>query len=342
LTVVSAARRNRNLQVRVRGGQGCLVKQPDDPTAGGHHTLRSEAAFYAFCAQEPAAAGMAAVIPRLLFCDPDQAVLAVELFDAAMPLWHHFWTHDDGPFPVGIASALGRALATVHRLFRLPGLGEDPRLSWLGRQSPWVMRVHKPSPELLATLSPANYRTLLILQTQERLSERLDRLWKQWRVETVIHNDVKSDNALALPSGEVRLVDWEMVQLGDPAWDLAGALQDLLIFWVSSMPAGGGLTHEEMIAEGRYPLATVQGAMRALWAGYRAGAGLGPAEAGDLLSRSVVFSGARLIQSAYEMAYGASVLPATSVLLLQISANLLADPGLAQVQLYGIPGGVAI
>jgi hypothetical protein len=115
-----------------------------------------------------------------------------------------------------------------------------------------------------------------------------------------------------------------------------------LIFWVYSMPAGGGLSAEQMIAAARYPLATLQGAMRALWAGYRAAGGLGSAEADELLARSVAFSGARLIQSAYEMAFGAHVLPATSVLLLQISANLLADPGLAQVQLYGIPGGVTV
>ena len=105
---------------------------------------------------------------------------------------------------------------------------------------------------------------------------------------------------------------------------------------------GGGLTPDQMIAAARYPLSTLQGALRAFWAGYRAGAGLSADEAGALLARSVAFSGARLIQSAYEMAFGAQVLPATSVLLLQISANLLADPGLAQVQLYGIPGGVTI
>src|SRR5690242_15792721 len=102
LTVISAARRNRNLQVRVRGGQGYLLKQPDDPTAGGHHTLRSEAAFYAFCEQEPAVAQMAAVIPRLLYHDPDLAVLAVELYDNAAPLWQHFWSLDGQPFPVGV------------------------------------------------------------------------------------------------------------------------------------------------------------------------------------------------------------------------------------------------
>ena len=55
-----------------------------------------------------------------------------------------------------------------------------------------------------------------------------------------------------------------------------------------------------------------------------------------------VFSAARLIQTAYEMAQTAQTLPAASVLLLQISANLLTDPAVRQVQLYGLfqEGGV--
>src|SRR5262249_37560178 len=195
----------------------------DDPTAGGHHTLRSEAAFYAFCEQEPAVAPMARVIPRLLYYDPERSVLAVEFYDDGAPLWQHFWRLDGQPFPVGVARALGRGLATVHRVFRLPGPGDDPRLGWLGRQAPWVMMVHKPGPELLATLSPANYHTLRILQTQEQLSERLDRLRKEWRVENLIPNDVKPHNTLVLSSGEGPAAPREPGQPPDPPGGAAAA-----------------------------------------------------------------------------------------------------------------------
>jgi hypothetical protein len=76
--------------------------------------------------------------------------------------------------------------------------------------------------------------------------------------------------------------------------------------------------------------------VRSLWRGYRTTAQLTPPEADALLGRAVRFSAARLIQSAYEMAMSAQALPIPSVLLLQISANLLADPETGQAQLYGL------
>ena len=76
-----------------------------------------------------------------------------------------------------------------------------------------------------------------------------------WRDETLIHGDIKSDNILVGPPRDrheaqedtVWFVDWEFVQIGDPAWDLASALHDFMIFWTSSMPLEPDLAAEAMI-----------------------------------------------------------------------------------------------
>ena len=85
-----------------------------------------------------------------------------------------------------------------------------------------------------------------------------------------------------------------------------------------------------------------QAAFRGFWAGYRATAGVSGADASALLTRAVRFSAPRMIQSAYEMSHGSAAMPAAAVILLQVGSNILDDPELAQVQLYGLHGGAIL
>jgi hypothetical protein len=349
LTIRSVARRNRNLRVEGPGGAGFFIKQPDDPAHCAHETLRSEAAFHQFCRAEPGLAEVTQFVPRLIQCDIEQAILVFELIPDAISLWAEQEKLSlNGP-SLEVVRSLGEMLGTIHRILRLTSRDQDPRLAWLSRGLPWVMTLHQPSAAILAGLSPATRETLRILQTQEVFRAGLGPMSREWRPESVIHGDVRFENVLVRrsPAGqegddvELWIADWELARIGDPAWDLAGALQDCLACWVSSMPLSIELSADEMIARAGVPLTALRGATCALWRGYRVGAGLDPPDARELLRRAVAFSAVRLIQSAFEAADGADRLPRRSVLMLQISENLLAEPERGQVQLYGIPPGLA-
>jgi Ser/Thr protein kinase RdoA (MazF antagonist) len=349
LTLLSATRRNRNLRIEGPGGAGYLIKQPDELAPAGRRTLTNEAAFYEFCQHEPAAAAVARFLPRLVLRDRDCALHALELIPGAATLAAYHLGRSPDEFPVGASHGLGHELGTLHRVFRLPGLVDDPRLSWLSQSVPWVFSAHRrPTPAMLADLSPAGARVFQIIQSQAGLSAELDNLGRLWRHETLIHGDIKSDNILVgVPRGRheapleaVWIVDWEFVQIGDPAWDLASALHDFLVFWTSSMPLEPDLSAEAMIDRARYPLSVLRPAIRSLWQGYRAAAGLGTPEnepeADALFRRAVAFSAARLIMAAHELSLEQEELPTQAVLLLQLGVNMLADPESAQAQLYSI------
>lgn len=345
VTIRSAARRNRNLTVEGPGGAGLFIKQPDDTMNGARETLRREAGFHRSCSEESDFAPIRRFITHLIESEDSEAILVFELISDSITLQTQFESRARKDITLGAANILGRALGTVHRVFRSPDREPQVRLAWLPRNLPWVLRIHRPVPAILAGLSLANSETLRILQTQHGLSERLDGLGARWRSETVIHGDIRLDNVLVRPprDGEgpniidLRIADWEMVQIGDPVWDLAGALQDLLVSWVSSMPVSDGVSAEEMIAQSSIPLEDLRDAARAIWAGYLAEACLAPAESDGFLLRTVAFSAARLIQSVFEAGVEADRLAGRPVILLQIGANMLAEPERAQVQLYGIP-----
>jgi hypothetical protein len=341
LTVTSVPRRNRNFLVRSAGGSGYLIKQPGDPAAGGAETVRREAEFLDFCFHEPAAAEAVRFLPRLVCYDDAAVVLVQELVADTVPLWSCYQALEKAALD-GVGGALGTALGTVHRVFRRPGLADADGLSRLPSGEPWALSFHEPRLGLLTELGPANAQVLRIVQSEAGLAGHLDHARRLWLRETLIHGDVKADNVLVrLPGATLAaawLVDWELVQVGDPAWDLAGALQDTVLVWLRSTPTTEPSEVERMVASARVPLGFLWCGTRALWHGYQEAARCGD-EADSLLTRAVTYSAARLIHSTYEELYGKEHLTARSVLCLQLAANILADPRHARAQLYGLPLG---
>lgn len=340
IEISSATRRNSNLQVTSSGGSNYLIKQPSDRQSEATHTLRREALFYAYCQEEPAVSRVESLLARLIYVDYEQAVLVLELLRHAVPLSRHYDQSTPTEFPVATAGAIGRALGLIHRTFQAPEVLGSPQLGFLEQGTPWVLQVHRPTPHLLADLSAANLELVRVLQADPDVGAQLDELRLAWQPQTVIHGDVRMDNFLVVPASDgaagsvLYLVDWELVQVGDPAWDVAGALHDFVVLWVLSMPNDAPLS--ELVAAARHPFSVMRPAIAALWRNYCQVQGLTPGPSRSLLERTVRFSAARVIQAACEMAAYFPIMPPPAVLLLQIGVNLLADPEIGQRKFYGL------
>lgn len=281
------------------------------------------------------------MIPRARVLRSAPPLLAVEWIDGARSPWQEYARPER--FATRLAADLGAALARVHTTFA--GRADDQGLGLprLPRRPADFLSVHRPAPHELRRMSAGQAQIHRLIQSEPAIGRELDRACADWRAETLLHGDLRAANLLVLddPGGGakgLRLIDWELAKWGDPAWDLGCALADLVHFWVRGLPRDPSLPPACRAAGARVPLAAIQPAFAALWEGYRSRSGWGAngGESTGLLLRSVRCSAARLIQAAWQRCSGGASVAVPERALLQVAANLLADPVAAGRSLYGL------
>lgn len=332
VTATAVSRRNRNLLVTISASRGFFIKQVEPATEAGVDSLRREVAF--FSDEWASAVRVHGHAPEPVWCDPDRPLMVLELLPAHQGLWDHYRSFAPPRFPVACYKQLGQVLAAFHNSSAVDSSTHPTREA--RDSAPWVLAAHQPPLEALVNLSPAGSEALRIIQASEVIGAGLDRVARAWATECFIHGDLRADNILvrADPDGstDVRLVDWELARFGDPMWDVAALVQDLLLYWVGGLnPRGPDDDIARIVGTARVPWAVLQPAVQALWGVYTAAAATVP-DAERLASMTA----ARVLQSVLEMAERRVHLPAHGVLLLQMAENLLVDPGRATSELFGI------
>ena len=264
-------------------------------------------------------------------------MLILELLRDAVNVHEHHAQR--GRCPVRSAAALGLALSRCHRLSRPALLTIDA--ARLPVRTPWVLSLHRPGPELFREVSSANLQLIRIIQSTAEFSRQLDELREGWRVDSLIHNDIKWENCLVSgpdPNGkvQVKIIDWEFAGRGDSCWDAGAIFSNFLSSWLFSVPVTGEEPPDRYLELAQYPLEPMQPAIRAYWRAYARGMGLQPEGAHEFLMRAMRYAAARLIQTGFEQMQHSTHLTGNLVCLLQLSLNIMRTPQEAMVHLLGI------
>lgn len=127
------------------------------------------------------------------------------------------------------------------------------------------------------------------------------------RLITLVHGDVRWENCLVQADpGSVRLIDWETAGMGDPAWDVAGVIQEHLRFRIVRPHLSAALDVS----------------LEAFLASYRAHT---PRTWLPILTSARRLAGARLIQTALEHV-AAGTAPSAAAPLVQLAQIVLRAP----------------
>jgi 5-methylthioribose kinase len=336
LQVVDASRRNRNFKVISNRGPCYLVKQ--GVGRDGSATVAHESNVYQSLAAMSQSMSFQSYIPRYYGYDEHEHILVLELVDHAQDLREY---HTHGYFSTRIATTLGLALSTLHRLGSL-AIARHQITGFVGR-IPWVLLLHRPSFNVFRNTSNANVQLIRIIQNASEFPRILDELREGWRVDSLIHHDIRWDNCLTFDPFDSRcksglkIIDWEFADLGDSCWDIGSVFSSYLSFWLFSIPVAGEEPPNGFLELARYPLERMQPAIRAYWKAYVRGMRLDAIQSEDWLLRAVKYGAARLVQIGFEHMQHSTHLTGNLICLLQLGLNIMRRPEEAIKHLLGIP-----
>lgn len=332
--VLDASRRNRNFKVICGAEPGLFVKQMRDMQPDAMLTLRREAACYDLARSDPT---LARLMPKLVAYDADRHLLIVELVADAESLAEHHAREKT------IAPEIGRMLGEGLGLYHSGAAGllaNEAVLPLFARQVPVILSFGQGGHVALGQVGRGGPLLSSVVQQHPEFQALLDQLGSEWRFDSLIHGDIKWDNVLVFrsPAGglDFRIVDWEMADLGDAAWDAGAVLQSFLAMWILSMPIASGLPPERYIGMATQPLEAMRPALHAFWEAYATTRNFTEDERRRELERCMRFGAARLVWAALEQRLYATQLDPGAAALLQVSLNILQDPAKAVTELLGV------
>lgn len=337
-TTVSAPTRNNIFKVLSRTGRNLFLKQVSTFDAHAVSILKREAMAYQFISTHPEYAALAAIIPSFIDYDKDRHVLAVSYFPDHNSVHEYFFSQR------GVVPAFASKQAEIMASFHFP-VKETADTSAFPHTLPWILLLEEQGHYISPEGKPNNDLVGMIRGNAE-LMTMLNAVKNDWKKDTFIHGDIKWTNfitpANATDASTMKLVDWEIADIGDAWWDVAGLLQSFLSTWLFGMDNTVANVHRLQPAMTPFDIEQVKPAAAHFWKTYIAARNLSPVEEQAAIAKTMRYTAARMLQTSIEGIVQTPQVYPNNVRILQVAFNILKSPELAAQELFGIaPKAVA-
>jgi thiamine kinase-like enzyme len=317
--------RNAIFRIVRRKQKSLFVKQLIAFEPNNTYALQKDATCLWLIKNEAVFQDLAGHVPEYFGFDPERQVLVTEYIPEARNLEEYSQSY--GTVSDGILTGLAKILAGYH--FPLNDAVRNSRpAQFFPKQIPWALSLGdlNITPQTLQFMhsqvpSPVLNTVIGNPEFQRVMAGIKDR----WESTSLIHGDIKWMNLLVSEADgaeRVRIIDWEIADIGDPLWDVAGLYQGLIM---NAMAYGPRASAEIKLvpALALDDLTDVWPKMRTFWQAYVASAAPGRTLAAAELEKAVQYTGVRLVQTAMEHNMMAPDLQPRAVKILQASYLLL-------------------
>lgn len=300
-------------------------------------SLQREGLFYELAAANEPFQALQKYLPEILLLDIKNSILVVEWLGEHSNLYDWLGHGNAMEDIERVAAELATALNSLHNL--TDSDAEKLKTNdFFYEFKPWILRL----PEMKKATgrvarSEAEEDGLKLIFSIPGFVELIGQAATLWEPSAFIHGDCKLNNFLLKQEGtdevmQIKWIDWELVNTGDPLWDIATVFQSVLTAWVVGEDPLFKSTGSGKIVDTN----SMQRFISTCWKKYTEFQNWDAGVAKTKFNKCIAFCALRLLHACFETTPGAKTLRPYSARLLQLAHNILSNPSAAGEQLLGV------
>lgn len=312
--------RNCIFRIQQEKTNGLFVKQLLNQDVTNSYLMQKDATSHYLIHQSDLYKETSSHIPQYYGYDPQHNVLVTEYFSNTKNI--HEVTYQEKKLSKDYAEKMASILSSFH--FDITQkIKENTSLQFFNKQLPWILNMGN-----LQNSDPSGINNTVILEIHKHpnLVKKIEAVASQWVTNSLIHGDIKWMNFIVLPNDkEIKLVDWEIADLGDPMWDVAGVFQSYFSSWVLSFNNQNTQQHEKMSGTEFLTLEAILSVVKIFWDTYTKKQKFSSTEKNEKLLKTLSYMSIRMVQTAFENNMSQTQLLPNSVRIIQFCDNILDD-----------------
>ena len=297
-------------------------------------TLRIEATCYWLANNDADYQALKVFLPKYYDFDYLNHILIIENLSDCISLHEYFLQKQD--ISLAIAQQQAEVLASYHGALS-DKIQQSQSMKLFAKGKPWVFRIASQDYTQWMTTTPkAEQQTMQLILGNKEFLGLIQSLENTWQTKSLVHNDIKFTNFLINKSvfeeqkAQIRLIDWELADIGDPCWDIAAMFCSYLMLWVQNSDTQYHYLPMSFSPE------TLKPAFQEFWKTYTQKMNLTVPQTQEILLKSMKFCGLKLIHTCFETTPYTQTLQPQSAKLLQLSLNILKAPEQSINSLLGL------